>query len=234
MINSSRGIKGFFPKGAACWALDGTPSGLADQYGNGNNLTPLATATPYPVIQSDAGHSGYNFTGIATESLTASDSVSLRPTEFTVICHVRHGQNTGAGQVYLSKMRNGTIAFSYILGRQITTDLIALTIFDSANRSAVGTYKAINGKTDIIIGTYSQINSRVRLFVNGMFIDETATVGNIAYGAFPLRIGNYTSGTFGAHGIIGASGVLNFEATSSQVADYYRYETETSRKYWIM
>ena len=236
MLDVNRGIKGFFPKGAACWTLDGTPSGLVDQYGNGNNLTPRASALPYPIIDIISGNSGYYFDNTNNRSLTVADSVSLRPASMTIGIWYKH--NAGNNKALLVKMRNGTTGASFSLTISVASEFNFI-LFDAASRIANSSITPIQGRIYFIAGIADVATNKIRIFVfsNGQLlsIGEAAWAsGTITYNTGIVIIGSFTSGGFSPDGIIGPALILPYAETPSRLMDYYKYETEPVRKYWFI
>jgi len=229
MIDSSRGIKGFFNKGAGYWALDGTPSGLVDQYGNGNNVVTVNSTPSYPIIASNAGNSGYFFNGATSLHISIADSATLKPAEFTILAWVRPNVINGS-RVIAVKMRNATILYTFVFYLS-TTGKPTFAVWDGAAKIATCTKACRADEVSLATGVFT--GGQVYSYLNdGQGGTVPVSAGAAIYDAFPFVIGNYTASPNKFSGVIGEIAFLPYGITAQQVSDYYKYATEPVKKYW--
>lgn len=237
MIDPSRGIKGFFPKGVAYWALDGTPAGLVDQYGNGSNAA-TAGVSSKPSIIHNGGSSGYAFDNDVTKIITLPYNILMNSPQVTVISWAIPSYATGLTEILLCKFRNTTTGNAYRLAflppnnvTFQTTNLDgAVNVLNSA--TAINGRGKTNNKPTCFIGTLD-VNLKLTLYINGDVVAEAQSLAGYIKTNNDAAIGRLLGSTQPFNGIIGESAILSYAITSQQAADYYKYATETPVKYWF-
>lgn len=231
MIDSSKGIKAFFGKGAACWSLDGSPSGLIDQYGNGNHASEGVSSIKYPSIETIAGSSGYMFDGTAGKTLTVVDSPTLNPAAVTVISWIRFTPTPGTNQFYINKSRSSGTSYSFLIYCRGLDSTFTFAIFNGAGRICSTTRALRSGEVYCVIGT--RVGNVLKVYINGK-LEGTLSPGTAAtiYDSNPLFIAGTISGTFLPTATIGETAILSYGVTAQQAADYYEYATEPIKKHF--
>ena len=232
MLDNSKGIKAFFQKAVACWALDGTTGGLVDQSGNNNNLTLKGGVIESPIISTNAGNSGYLYKNNILDFVEGPTTAILSGiTSFTVIAWISTLGTTGTTQNILTKLR---IAGSEKFSLSIDTNLapvIRIVQVGGAGVSTISTTRIIVNTRNLVIGTFNAATFTRSIYLNGNLENRAVGALGIIAGGSLLKIGQRDA-NLPFNGTIGQCGVLNYAITAQQVSDYYNYETEPVRKYW--
>lgn len=228
-------IKSFFPTGAALWSLDGTPSGLVDQSGNGNNGSEAGGISSYPKIELLSGNAGYINSLSATQFISIPDSVLLRPSSVTVLLWIERFVSAGVVQYLFTKTRGTGNQFSYAIAVDATGHAQMIVTYNSTPLFVTATGRTIPYSKTLLVGLFDDVSKKASIYVNSILsgISSIAPSGILYNVGSVLRLSGRANGLFPANCIFGVGMVMSGVASSQQIAAYYRAETEPRRSYHL-
>jgi hypothetical protein len=150
-------------------------------FGNHGSITG-ATRTPSGRFGAAAFFDG------SGDWITVPDANSLDLTAaMTLEAWVWPTSDTFRRRPIVGKERPGRVAY-FLSGATATIDAPTASVYTGGNNVAAGTGRLTAGVWTHLAATYD--GTRLRLYVNGVLVDEDVAFGNIATSSRPLRIGH--------------------------------------------